>query len=65
MQYRDDSMVIDKDDKPVDEELLARIREMRERFGELSSRIALDYANVPEDEDMAEIDAAVAHERGR
>ena len=69
MQNRDDSTLIDKDDKPVaalaDAELLVRIRQMREQFGELCCRIALDFANVPEDEGMAEIDAAVARERGR
>jgi len=47
----------------VDAELFARIRRMRERFDELSSRIAEDWAGVPADEGMAEIDAAVARER--
>ena len=69
VQYRKDSIVINKDGKPVaalvDAELFARIRRMRERFDELSSRIAEDYANVPAEEGMAEIDAAVARERRR
>lgn len=67
VQYRNDSIVISKDGKPVaalvDAELFARIRRMRERFDELSSQIAEAYADVPADEGMAEIDAAVARER--
>lgn len=69
VQYRKDSIVINKDGKPVaalvDAELFARIRRMRERFDELSSRVAEDWADVPADEGMAEIDAAVARERRR
>jgi prevent-host-death family protein len=69
VQYRNDSIVINKDGKPVaalvDAELFARIRKMRDRFDALSSRIAEDYANVPAEEGMAEIDAAVARERRR
>ena len=69
VQYRNDSIVISKDGKPVaalvDAELFARIRRMRERFDALSSRIAEAYADVPEDEGMAEIDSAVARVRRR
>ncbi|MFZ0302534.1 MAG: type II toxin-antitoxin system prevent-host-death family antitoxin [Terracidiphilus sp.] len=69
VQYRNDSIVIHKDGKPVaalvDADLFARIRKMRERFDALSSRIAEAYSGVPEDEGMAEIDAAVAAERKR
>jgi prevent-host-death family protein len=69
VQYRNDSIVISKDGKPVaalvDAELFARIRRMRERFEELSARIAEAYADVPEEEGMAEIDAAVARVRRR
>jgi prevent-host-death family protein len=69
VQYRNDSIVISKDGKPVaalvDAELFARIRRMRERFNALSSRIAEAYADVPVDEGMAEIDAAVARHRRR
>ncbi|MGB6687665.1 MAG: type II toxin-antitoxin system prevent-host-death family antitoxin [Terracidiphilus sp.] len=69
VQYRNDSIVINKDGKPVaalvDAELFARIRRMRERFDELSNRIAAAYADVPADQGMAEIDAAVAQERRR
>ncbi len=69
VQYRRDSIVINKDGKPVaalvDADLFARIRRMRARFDELSDRIAEAYANVPEKEGLAEIDAAVAKERRR
>jgi prevent-host-death family protein len=69
VQYRNDSIVINKDGKPVaalvDAELFARIRRMRARFDALSGRIAEAYANVPSDKGMAEIDAAVARERRR
>ncbi|HEU4981479.1 MAG TPA: type II toxin-antitoxin system prevent-host-death family antitoxin [Acidobacteriaceae bacterium] len=67
VQYRNDSVVISKDGKPVaalvNAELFARIRRMRDRFDELSRRIAEDFADVPEKEGIAEIDAAVARER--
>jgi prevent-host-death family protein len=69
VQYRNDSIVINKDGKQVaalvDAELFARIRRMRDRFDELSSRIAEAYAEVPAEEGMAEIDAAIALERQR
>ncbi|WP_144734919.1 type II toxin-antitoxin system Phd/YefM family antitoxin [Extensimonas perlucida] len=67
VQYRNDSIVIHKDGKPVaalvDAELFARIRRMRERFDALSGRIAAAYADVPMEQGLAEIDAAVAAER--
>jgi prevent-host-death family protein len=67
VQYRKDSIVINKDGKPVaalvDAELFARIRRMRERFDELSNRIAEGYAGVPEEQGMAEIDAVVSEVR--
>ncbi|THF64881.1 type II toxin-antitoxin system Phd/YefM family antitoxin [Pseudothauera nasutitermitis] len=67
VQYRNDSIVINKDGKPVaalvDAELFARIRRMRERFDVLSNRIAEAYADVPVEDGLAEIDAAVAEER--
>lgn len=69
VQYRNDSIVINKDGKPVaalvNADLFARIRRMGDRFDELSRRIAEAYAEVPEQEGMAEIDAAVASERSR
>lgn len=67
VQYRNDSIVINKDGKPVaalvDAELFARIRRMRERFDALSDRIAQAYADVPTEEGLAEIEAAVLAER--
>ncbi|MGA3101329.1 MAG: type II toxin-antitoxin system Phd/YefM family antitoxin [Terracidiphilus sp.] len=67
VQYRKDSIVINRDGKPVaalvDAELFARIRRMRERFDELSSRIAEAYADVPQEQGMAEIDAVVSEVR--
>lgn len=69
VQYRSDSIVINKDGKPVaalvDAELFARIRRMRERFDALSGRIAQAYATVPAAEGMEEIEAAVADQRRR
>jgi prevent-host-death family protein len=67
VQYCSDSILVNKDGKPVaalvGADLFARIRAMRERFDQLSSRIAEAYAEVPAEEGVAEIDAAVAHER--
>jgi prevent-host-death family protein len=69
VQYRHDSIVINKDGKPVaalvDAELFARIRRMRDRFDALSDRIANAYADVRVEEGLAEIDEAVAEERRR
>ena len=69
VQYRNDSIVVNRDGKPVaalvSADLFARIRAMRDRFDELSARVAQDFAGVPADEGMAEIDAAVARERRR
>jgi hypothetical protein len=47
----------------VGADLFARIRTMRDRFDQLSSRVAGAYADLPEDQGMMEIDAAVAKER--
>ena len=69
VQYRSDSIVINKDGKPVaalvDADLFARIRRMRDRFDELSGQVAKAYRDVPAELGMAEIDAAVAQERRR
>jgi len=69
VQYRNDSIVVNKDGKPVaalvDAGLFVRIRTMRDRFDQLSSRVAEAYADVPVDLGMAEIDAAVAQGRRR
>lgn len=67
VQYRNDSIVISKDGKPVaalvDAELFARIRRMHDRFDALSNRLAEGYAGVAEEEGLAEIDALVVEER--
>lgn len=69
VQYRNDSIVINKDGKAVaalvDAELFARIRRMRERFDDLASRIEEAYANMPLEEGLAEIEAAIDAERSR
>jgi prevent-host-death family protein len=69
VQYRNDSIVISKDGKPVaalvDAELFERIRRMRSRFDELTQRIAAGFADIPEEEGLAEIDRVVYEERHR
>jgi prevent-host-death family protein len=69
VQYRNDSIVVNKDGKPVaalvGADLFARIRSLRDRFDQLSNQVAEAYADVPASEGMAEIDAAVAKERQR
>ena len=67
VQYRHDSILIKKDGKPVaalvDARLFERIRRMQTRFDALCQRIEAGYAQVPEAEGLAEIDAAVADTR--
>jgi prevent-host-death family protein len=67
VQYRHDSVVINKDGKPVaalvDARLFERIRRMQARFDALCQRIESGFANVPEAVGLAEIEAAVALER--
>ena len=67
VQYRNDSIVINKDGKPVaaliDAELFSRIRSMQERFDALSARIADAFSQVPMEEGLAKIDAVVAQVR--
>lgn len=69
VQYRNESILINKDGKPVaalvDAELFARIRRMRERFEALSNRIAEAYGEVPLEKGLAEIDAFVDQNRAR
>jgi prevent-host-death family protein len=69
VQYRHDRIVINKDGKPVaalvDARLFERIRRMQNRFDALCQRIEAGFADLPEGEGMAEIDAAVAPERGQ
>jgi prevent-host-death family protein len=67
VQYRHDSVVINKDGKPVaalvDARLFERIRRMQARFDALCQRIELGFADVPEVEGLAEINAAIDIER--
>jgi prevent-host-death family protein len=67
VEYRNDSIVISKDGKPVaalvDADLFGRIRRMRDRFDTLSQRIADAYAATPAEEGLAEIDSLVAQDR--
>lgn len=67
VQYRQDSVLIKKDGKPVaaliDARLFERIRRMQARFDALSERLARDFSDVPEDEGMAAIAAAAAEVR--
>ena len=69
VQYRHDSVVINKDGKPVaalvDASLFERIRRMQGRFDALCQRIEAGFAKVPEAEGLAEIAAAVKRERTR
>lgn len=63
VQYRNDSVLIKKDGKPVaaliDADLFERIRHMKDEFDRVCAKIAKAYENVPEQEGMAEIDALV------
>lgn len=69
VQYPHDSIVINKDGKPVaalvDARLFARIRRMQARFDALSARIEAGFASTPEADGLAEIDAAVRQVRSR
>lgn len=63
VQYGNDSILINKDGKPVaalvDARLFARIRRMQNRFDDLSARLVAGFAAVPEEHGIAEIEAAV------
>jgi len=67
VQYRHDSVVINKDGKPVaalvDARLFERIRRMQGRFDALCQRIEAGFANMPEAEGLAEIEAAIKLDR--
>jgi prevent-host-death family protein len=67
VQYRHDSIIINKDGKPVaalvDAKLFARIQRMQARFDALCRRIEKGFAALPEEEGMAEIDEAVKQVR--
>jgi PHD/YefM family antitoxin component YafN of YafNO toxin-antitoxin module len=67
LQYPKDSIVINRDGKPVaalvDAELFARIRRMQDRFDTLSNRIAEAYAELPVEEGLAEIEGLLSKGR--
>jgi prevent-host-death family protein len=67
VQYRNDSVLIKKDGKPVaaliDARLFERIRRMQERFDALCDRLEQTYTGMPEEEALAEI--ARASKRAR
>ena len=67
VQYRHDSVVINKDGKPVaaliDARLFERIRRMQARFDALSSRIEQGFAGTSEDEGLMEIQQAILDAR--
>jgi prevent-host-death family protein len=69
VQYRHDSVIINKDGKPVaalvDARLFERIRRMQGRFDALCQRIEVGFADVPEAEGIAEIEAAIELERAQ
>jgi prevent-host-death family protein len=62
VHFRGDSIVINKDGKPiaalVDARLFARIRRLQRRFDELSERLAQGFEGVPTKK-AGQIDAAV------
>jgi prevent-host-death family protein len=65
--YLNDSIIVNKDGKPVAAlvggQLFARICRMRDRFDRLVNRIAEVSAEVPVEEGLAEIDILVAQNR--
>ena len=68
VQYRHDSVVINKDGKPVavlvDARLFfERMRRMPSRFDTLCQRIEKGFSEIPEAGGLAEIDSTVASER--
>jgi prevent-host-death family protein len=67
VQYRHDSVIINKDGKPVaalvDAKLFGRIRRMQERFDSLCQRLEEGFSTIPEEEGIAMIDAAIAEDR--
>jgi prevent-host-death family protein len=66
VQYRNDSIVVHKDGKPVAvliaADLFTRIRNMRDRFDQLSNRIAEAFAEVPAETGMEEIEEVTTQE---
>lgn len=69
VQFRNDSIVINKDGKPVaalvDAALFARIRRFRERFDSLSDRLATSRSAMSDEDGLTDIASLVAMERRR
>lgn len=67
VEYRNDSVLITKDGRPVaalvDVELFERIRRLRDDFMALTDRIGQSYAGVAPEVAEREIAEAVAHAR--
>ena len=67
VQYRNDNLVITKDGKPVaalvDARMFERLQRMQARFDALCERIEQGFAQVPEEDGIKEINAALASER--
>jgi prevent-host-death family protein len=69
VQYRRDSVVINKDGRPVaalvDARLFDRIHRMQARFDALCDRLEAGFSEVPESEGMAEIEKAISEDRAQ
>jgi prevent-host-death family protein len=67
VQFRRDTVIINKDGKPVavlvDARLFERIRRMQGRFDALCSRLEAGFGNLPETQGLAEIEAAIKRDR--
>ena len=67
VQYCNDNLVITKDGKPVaalvDARMFERLQRMQARFDALCERIEKGFAQVPEEDGIKEINAALASER--
>lgn len=67
VQYRNDSVLIKKDGKPVaaliDAKLFQRIRQMQERFDALCDRLASSYDGIPASVAEAEVERATSQAR--
>jgi prevent-host-death family protein len=67
VQYRHDTVVINKDGKPVaalvDARLFARIRRMQDRFDSLCQRLEAGFAEVEQSQGLAEIESAIEQDR--
>ncbi|MEX1213609.1 type II toxin-antitoxin system Phd/YefM family antitoxin [Saccharospirillum sp.] len=67
VQYRHDSILINKGGKPVaalvDARLFERIRKMENRFNELAHRLETGFRDVSEEDGIAEIERAVQEVR--